>query len=113
MSKSVQIPEETFVELVKYFCLEDHAADRYHELQRVIQEKFDKLVNHMVYTQYKTAATEQEREKARQEYLDRVGMRESFRWQNTDYNNNFQGERSEQVDRAGVGSSQSGAAGKS
>ena len=33
-----------------------------------------------LYAQYKTAPTEEQREQARQEYLDRKGMQESFRW---------------------------------
>ena len=33
-----------------------------------------------VYTRYKTAATSEEREKARQEYLEKVGIPENFRW---------------------------------
>ena len=36
--------------------------------------------NPRVYTQSKTAPTEEEREKSRQEYLDRRGIPESFRW---------------------------------
>ena len=33
-----------------------------------------------VYTKYKTAPNEEEREKARQEYLEKVGMHRNFRW---------------------------------
>ncbi len=33
-----------------------------------------------LYTKYKTAPTEEEKEKARKEYLDRRGVPESFRW---------------------------------
>ena len=33
-----------------------------------------------LYAQYKTAPTEEQREQARQEYLDRRGVPESFRW---------------------------------
>jgi uncharacterized protein YnzC (UPF0291/DUF896 family) len=45
-----------------------------------LDQKVDKLINHDLYSKYKTGATEEEREKARQEYLDRIGMRSSFRW---------------------------------
>ena len=33
-----------------------------------------------LYAKYKTAPTEEEREQARQEYLDRRGVPKSFRW---------------------------------
>ena len=35
---------------------------------------------HELYTKYKTAPIEEEREKARREYLDKRGVPESFRW---------------------------------
>ena len=38
------------------------------------------LVMHENYTKYKTAPTAEEREKARQEYLDAKGIHPSFRW---------------------------------
>ena len=40
-----------------------------------VRKRFDEL-----YAQYKTAPTEEQREQARQEYLDRRGVPESFRW---------------------------------
>lgn len=33
-----------------------------------------------LYFKYKTALTEEEKEKARQEYLNKRGVPESFRW---------------------------------
>ena len=44
------------------------------------KKKLDAMVNREVYSKSKTAPTEEEREKFRQEYLDRKGMQESFRW---------------------------------
>ena len=38
------------------------------------------LAKHQIYTKSKTAATEEEREKSRKEYLDLVGMHPDFRW---------------------------------
>ena len=43
-------------------------------------EKLDSMVKRQLYTTFKTASTEEEREKARQEYLDKCGMHENFRW---------------------------------
>ena len=45
-----------------------------------LEKKLDAMVNREAYSKFKTAPTEEEREKFRQEYLDRKGMQESFRW---------------------------------
>lgn len=80
MAKNVQIPLELFLELVRYFVLEDTTEERYKAISDALSTKFDKMVNHELYSAYKTAETPAEREKARQQYLDRIGMRDSFRW---------------------------------
>ena len=45
-----------------------------------IKEKYDSIVNRKLYTKYKTAPTEEEKEKARQEYLNKKGIHSDFRW---------------------------------
>ena len=45
-----------------------------------LEEKLEAMVRRDLYTKYKPAPTEEEREKARQEYLEKVGMHRSFRW---------------------------------
>ncbi len=55
---------------------DDYAED----IRRSLEEKLDAMVRHELYVKYKTAPTEEEREKARLEYLDRRGVPESFRW---------------------------------
>ena len=57
--KNVQIPFNLFRQLVSYHLMEDQSCSE--EI-------------------YKTASTEEEREKSRQEYLDRRGIPDSFRW---------------------------------
>ena len=55
----------------------------YNEEEKIVNqlnEKLDRMVNRNLYTKYKTAPTEEEKEKARQEYLDRKGIHSSFRW---------------------------------
>ena len=76
--KQVQISEDLFLLLIKY-----HILEYYNEEEKIVeglQEKFDRVVNRSLYTKYKTAPTEEEKEKARQEYLDRKGIHSSFRW---------------------------------
>ena len=55
----------------------------YNEEEKIVNqlnEKLDRMVNRNLYTKYKTALTEEEKEKARQEYLDRKGIHSNFRW---------------------------------
>ena len=50
------------------------------EIKKGLEEKMEAMVRRDLYTKYKTAPTEEEREMARQEYLEKVGMHRSFRW---------------------------------
>ena len=77
MSK-IQISEELFVDIVKYFLLEQE--ERLPEIRKGLERKMDALAMRELYTKYKTAPSEADRERARREYLDRRGVPESFRW---------------------------------
>ena len=76
--KNIQIPYELFVSLLKYHLMSDNSLED--EIRKELEKKMDAIVRHELYGQYKTAPTEEEREKARKEYLDRCGMNENFRW---------------------------------
>ncbi len=76
--KNVQIEYDLFKKLMLYFLMEDDAY--YEEIKNGLEDKLDKLIKHDLYSQYKMAATEEEKEKARQEYLDKVGIPKTFRW---------------------------------
>ena len=76
--KNVQITQELFLSLVKYHLLE--ITEEEEKIKKELMEKLDAMAKRQIYSQYKTAPTEEEREKARQEYLDKVGISPSFRW---------------------------------
>lgn len=76
--KNIMISRELFILLMRYFLLEEN--EPYNEIRKGLEQKLDSLVMRELYGKYKTAPTEEEREKARQEYLDRRGVPESFRW---------------------------------
>lgn len=76
--KNIQISEGLFLALVKYHLLDMDECQN--EIQKGLEQKIDAMVRHQLYTAYKTAPTEGEREKARQDYLDKVGMHRDFRW---------------------------------
>lgn len=76
--KNVQISEELFVAIMRYFMLEQ--VEMAPRIKKGLEKKLDALVMRELYTKYKTAPSEEEREKARREYLDKRGVPESFRW---------------------------------
>ena len=50
------------------------------EIKKELEKKLDRMVMRDLFGKSKTAPTEEEREQARKEYLDRRGVPESFRW---------------------------------
>ena len=76
--KNVQIPQELFIELIRYFVLGQEELSL--KIQKGLEQKLDALVMRELYTKYKTAPTKEEQEKARKEYLDKRGVLDSFRW---------------------------------
>lgn len=76
--KNVQIPYDLFWALLQHHLMMEDGYEE--EIQRGLEHKLDAMMNRQLYSQYKTAPTEEQREKARQEYLDRRGVPESFRW---------------------------------
>lgn len=74
---NVQISEELFLELVKHhLCGIDHTES----IEKGLQSKLDAMINRELYSKYKTAENECDKEKARKEYLDRKGIPQDFRW---------------------------------
>lgn len=83
MAKNVQIPQELLFDLFRFFLTDQDEDDQEYTQEAIItalEAKLEALVRHDLYTQSKTADTPQAREAARQAYLDRVGMRQSYRW---------------------------------
>ena len=78
--KNVQITQDLFLALVKYHLLELESIDEKEKIKKELTKKLDAMAKRQIYSQYKTAPTEEEREKARQEYLDKVGISHNFRW---------------------------------
>ena len=64
--------------LIHYHLMEDDS--NVDEIRIGLEKKLSAMVLRELYGKSKTALTEEEREKARQEYLDRRGIPDSFRW---------------------------------
>ena len=76
--KNIQISEELFLTLIKYHLLE---MDEFSEKIKIgLENKLEAMTKRELYTRYKTAPTVEEKEKARQQYLEKVGMHRDFRW---------------------------------
>lgn len=76
--KNIQISEELFVRLLRYHL--ENEADLQEEIVEDLNRKLESVINRLIYTKYKTADNETEKERARQEYLDRKGYHKDFRW---------------------------------
>ena len=86
MKKIIQITQELFVKMLKYFygeefeLDEDELCELYREIKSGIDKKLDAISRRSYYTEYKTADTDEVKEKARQKYLDAVGIHKDFRY---------------------------------
>lgn len=76
--KQIQIPEELFIALMKYHILNIQEVQP--EIKKGLEDKMDSISMRLLYSKYKTAPTEEEKQKARREYLDKRGVPESFHW---------------------------------
>lgn len=64
--------------LLCFHLTEDVSCER--KIGQELENKLDRMVMRDLYGKSKTAPTEEEREQARKEYLDRRGVQENFRW---------------------------------
>ena len=67
-NRNVQIPYELFLQLLQYFLMDNYDGEE--KIRLGLEQKLDAMVNREMYSKFKTAPTEEEREKFRQEYLD-------------------------------------------
>lgn len=79
--KQIQVPELLYNQMAAYCLIEDmRTPELLEQIKKGVYDKLDRKTNHEIYTRYKTAATEEQREKARKEYLNRIGLSEDFQW---------------------------------
>lgn len=84
--KKIQIMQNLFVKILKYFYSEefelddDELCELYRDIKKDIDQKLDAISKRSYYTEYKTADTNEAKEQARQKYLDAVGMHKDFRY---------------------------------
>lgn len=79
--KQIQISEKLFTQMCAYILVPEYNTDeKFETIKRAIFEKIDRMTEHELYTKYKTSPTDEQKEAARQEYLDKKGIHPDFRW---------------------------------
>lgn len=78
--KNVQITEELLLDLFRYHLMDIEDNDLQERIRKQLTDKLERMVKHQLYTESKTADTEEERNEARKRYLDAIGMHSDFRW---------------------------------
>ncbi len=76
--KKVQISWDLFMLLIRYFLFESY--DTYDEIKLLVEQKLDAMERRELYTKYKTSDSQEEKETARNKYLDKKGYHKDFRW---------------------------------
>ena len=79
--KQIQIPETLF-KVIACYALDKNAQteENLRIIEKGILDKLNRQIDHDYYSRYKTAPNEEQRESFRQQYLDRKGISDNFRW---------------------------------
>ena len=79
--RNILLDYDLFVDLYVYACRHSEQDDlQFKRLCVGVRKKLEAMMRHDLYSLYKTGANEETRAKARQEYLDAIGLSDSFRW---------------------------------
>ena len=79
--KSILLDFDLFVDLYVYACRHSEPDDlQFKRLYAGVRKKLEAMMRHDLYSLYKSGAIEEIRAKARLEYLDAIGLFDSFRW---------------------------------
>lgn len=78
--RSVQISTDLFLRLINFHLYDRQSPEIAEAIRKGLDEKLESLARRQLYTDSKVADTAEAREKARQAYLDAVGIGEDWRW---------------------------------
>lgn len=86
MSKNVQIPEELFFLICRYYLTDDMLEpEDIQAIENGLTDKLNAMQKRAAYTAYKDRKlSPSEREAARQQYLDLIGLLPGYRWSSLD-----------------------------
>lgn len=82
--EQVQIPKDVFIKLILLTenLLSNDEVDENEiiQLNNALYKKLDAMIKRDLYTKYKTAPTEEERENARKKYIEIAKINKKFIW---------------------------------
>lgn len=83
--KTIQMPMTFFYDVIDYLnnseATTEHAEALRARIDKAMTDKADAMAKRDLYSKYKSnTLSEADKEKARQEYLDLIGISPSFRW---------------------------------
>ena len=82
--EQVQIPKDVFIKLILLTenLLSNDEVDENEiiQLNNALYKKLDAMIKRDLYTKYKTAPTEEERESARKKYIEIAKINKKFIW---------------------------------
>ena len=78
--KNIEIPVTLFILISKYFLLDSKNFETENLIKKGIEARVNAYNKREFFSKIVTAKTPEEKEKARQEYLDAAGIPDSFRW---------------------------------
>ena len=79
--KTIQIDFDLFEDLYVYAARHAEPDDlQFNRITVSVKKKLESLMKHELYSLYKAGASEEIRKKAREKYLDAVGILEAFQW---------------------------------
>ncbi len=80
-SKNILLDFDLFIDLYIYACRHPEQEDlQFQRLRTGVKRKLETMMRHDLYSIYKSGASEEIRAKAREDYLDAIGLSTSFRW---------------------------------
>lgn len=80
MAKNVQIPETLLFDLFKYFLLDGRNPETETAIKDALGAKYQAIVKRSLYETSHRAEVPEQREAARQKYLEMAEISEDFRW---------------------------------
>lgn len=76
---NLQMTYSQFSEIL-IFSLNNEDVPELYRFSQILQAKIDKMIEHDLYTKYKTSPTKEQKERARKEYLEKKCIPNKFRW---------------------------------
>ncbi|MBQ9708708.1 MAG: complexin-2 [Firmicutes bacterium] len=79
--KSIQITYSFYQDLISHAFLHGDPDDPcFRRIEVAFHRKLEAMERHDLYSLYKSGATPEIRSKARDEYLEAIGLRDAYRW---------------------------------